>query len=178
MGDAVKAIVDQGMRVSIDSLQPKEIKWATDAGAELVLSVNQTNREFAADWGAEVVVIPDDFSDMTTLLDTVNYLTRKKVAYRVDPILEPIGFGFANSLERYLNIRKEMPDCEIMMGIGNLTELTDCDSAGINTMLLGFCQELGIRSVLTTQVINWAQSSVKECDLARRLVFLRWTVPN
>ena len=57
------------------------------------------------------------------------------------------------------------------MGIGNLTELTDVDSAGVNVVLLGFCQELGIRSVLTTQVINWARSSVRECDFARRLVY-------
>ncbi|MCA9238802.1 MAG: dihydropteroate synthase, partial [Planctomycetales bacterium] len=54
--------------------------------------------------------------------------------------------------------------------IGNLTELTEVDSAGVNAVLLGFCQELGVRSVLTTQVIPWAQSSVKECDLARRLM--------
>lgn len=57
----------------------------------------------------------------------------------------------------------------MMMGIGNLTELTDVDSAGVNVMLLGVCQELEIRSVLTTEVINWARSSVRECDLARRL---------
>src|SRR5262249_50927317 len=44
-------------------------------------------------------------------------------------------------------------------------------SAAINVLLLGFCQELGIRSVLTTQVINWAKTSVRECDLARRLVY-------
>lgn len=56
------------------------------------------------------------------------------------------------------------------MGIGNLTELTDADSAAINVLLLGFCQEQGIRSVLTTQVINWARSCVRECDRARRLV--------
>jgi len=31
--------------------------------------------------------------------------------------------------------------------------------------------ELGIRSVLTTQVINWCRSCVRELDLARRLVF-------
>ena len=30
---------------------------------------------------------------------------------------------------------------------------------------------MGIRSVLTTQVINWARTSVRECDLARRLMF-------
>jgi hypothetical protein len=37
-------------------------------------------------------------------------------------------------------------------------------------MLLGFCQEIGVRSVLTTQVINWCRSCVRELDLARRLV--------
>jgi dihydropteroate synthase len=59
----------------------------------------------------------------------------------------------------------------MMMGIGNLTELTDVDSAGVNVLLLAICEELGIRSVLTTQVIHWARTSVRECDLARRLVY-------
>jgi dihydropteroate synthase len=58
----------------------------------------------------------------------------------------------------------------MLMGIGNLTEMTDADSAAINLLLLGYCQELGIQSVLTTEVINWARSSVRECDLARRMV--------
>jgi dihydropteroate synthase len=58
-----------------------------------------------------------------------------------------------------------------MMGVGNLTELTDVDSAGVNTLLAGFCQELGVGSVLTTAVINWARSSVRELDLARRLAY-------
>ncbi|MEK6248847.1 MAG: dihydropteroate synthase, partial [Planctomycetales bacterium] len=51
------------------------------------------------------------------------------------------------------------------------TEMTDVDSAGVNTLLLGFCQEQNVGSVLTTQVINWARSSCRECDLARRLVY-------
>jgi dihydropteroate synthase len=59
----------------------------------------------------------------------------------------------------------------MMMGVGNLTELTDADSAAVNVLLLGFCQEVGIRSVLTTEVINWCRSCVRELDLARRLVF-------
>lgn len=89
---------------------------------------------------------------------------------RIDPVLEPIGFGFARSLGRYLTVRERYRDAEMMMGVGNLTELTDADSAAINTVLLGFCEELGVRSILTTQVIPWAQTSVRECDLARRLV--------
>jgi hypothetical protein len=40
----------------------------------------------------------------------------------------------------------------------------------VNVLLLAVCQELTIRSVLTTQVINWARTSVRECDLSRRLV--------
>src|SRR5438552_10695776 len=57
------------------------------------------------------------------------------------------------------------------MGVGNLTELTDVDSAGVNVLLAGFCQEVGIRSVLTTEVINWCRSAVRELDLSRRLVY-------
>ena len=91
--------------------------------------------------------------------------------FRIDPVLEPIGFGFAQSLGRYLEVRRRYPDVELLMGVGNLTELTDADSAGVNVLLCGICQELGIRSVLTTQVIHWARRSVRECDLARRLVY-------
>ena len=97
--------------------------------------------------------------------ETIARLAAAGVPLRIDPILEPIGFGFAASLGRYLEVRAQYPDAEMMMGIGNLTELTDADSAAINVLLLGFCQELGIRSVLTTQVINWARTSVRECDL-------------
>lgn len=170
VGDCVKALVDAGHRVSIDSLNPIEISAAVKAGAELVLSVNKTNREFAADWGCEVVVIPDSIRSIESMDETVEMLVAQNVPVRLDPILEPIGFGFANSLQRYLDVRSKWPDAPMMMGIGNITELTDVDSAGVNLLLLAVCQELNITRVLTTQVINWAQSSVKECDVARRLV--------
>ena len=170
VGDAVRALVAEGLRVSIDSIDRKEIEPAVRAGAELVLSVNSSNRDAAPDWGAEVVVIPDDPRDMTSLDENVDFVRRHGVPFRIDPILEPIGFGFANSLGRYLETRRRYPEVPMMMGIGNLTELTDVDSAGVNVLLLGFCQEQAIRSVLTTQVINWSRSSVQELVLARRLV--------
>ena len=170
VSDCVEALVDAGHRVSIDSLNPIEIAAAVKAGAELVLSVNESNREFAADWGCEVVVIPDDIQNINSMDETVEMLVAQNVAVRLDPILEPIGFGFANSIKRYLDVRSKWPDALMMMGIGNITELTDVDSAGVNMLLLAVCQELNITRVLTTQVINWARSSVKECDVARRLV--------
>lgn len=170
IADVVKALCDEGHRVSVDSLNPVEIAPAVRAGAELVLSVNSTNREAACDWGCKVVVVPDDPKSLAGLDETIEFLAKAGVSLRIDPILEPIGFGFAESLGRYLNVRKRYPDAEMMMGIGNLTELTEVDSAGVNAMLLGFCQELSIHSVLTTQVINWARSSVRECDIARQLM--------
>jgi dihydropteroate synthase len=171
VADCVKALKDAGHRISIDSMNPLEIAPAVRAGAELVLSVNSTTREAARDWGCEVVVVPDTPSDLASLEATVTYLAEAGVRLRIDPVLEPIGFGFAASLRRYWEVRQRFPDAEMMMGIGNLTELTDADSAAINVLLLAICEELGIRSVLTTQVINWARTSVRECDLARRLVY-------
>lgn len=170
VSECVTALKDNGHRVSIDSLNPIEIAAGTSAGAELVLSVNSSNRDAAKDWGCEVVVIPDDPKSLSGFDETIELLVKHDVPMRLDPILEPIGCGFAESLGRYISTRKRYLDAEIMMGIGNLTELTDVDSAGVNVMLLGICEELSIRSVLTTEVINWSRSSVKECDLARRLV--------
>ncbi len=124
----------------------------------------------APDWGIEVVAIPDQPGSLDGLDRTIEFLTRNGVPFRIDPIIEPIGFGFAASLGRYLEVRRRYPDAAMLMGVGNLTELTDVDSAGLNTILAGFCEELKIGSVLTTAVINSARSSVRELDLARRLV--------
>lgn len=170
VGSAVSAIKAAGLRVSIDSFDADEVALACRAGAELVLSVNSTNCHAALDWGVEVVVVPDVPNDEKIFLETVEYLSARGVRVRLDPILEPIGCGFAQSLQRYAECRARYPDHPMMMGIGNLTELTDVDSAGVNMLLLGICQELRIESVLTTNVINWSRTSVQECDIARRLV--------
>ena len=170
VGDAVQRLKALGLRVSIDSFDPREVAQACRYGAELVLSVNSSNREAAVDWGCEVVAIPDTPDDEKSLETTQEFLLTHGIPFRLDPILEPIGFGFMESLQRYARCRSRCGDARMMMGIGNLTELTDVDSAGINVLLLAICQELGIQSVLTTSVINWARSSVRECAIARELV--------
>ncbi len=57
------------------------------------------------------------------------------------------------------------------MGVGNITELTAADTTGVNALLLAICQELGVRAVLTTEVIPWARGAVREIDVARRLMY-------
>ncbi len=173
-GDITRKLREAGHRVSIDSFNRTEVEAAVQNGAELVLSCNRSNRDWAADLGAafnaELVVIPDDPQDLDRLEDTIALLAERGCRFRLDPILEPVGFGFAESLARYYRVRKQFPNFEMMMGVGNLTELTEVDSAGLNVLFAAICEELEIRSILTTQVIPWASSAVKEFDLARRLV--------
>jgi len=173
VGDVVSDLVSAKLRVSIDTFDPHEIRQAVEAGAELVLSVNGTNIDVARDLagsGARVVVVPDLGAPLETMDHSIEKLEAWGVPYLLDPILEPIGFGFTASLERYAETRRRYPQAEMLMGIGNLTELTAADSTGVNAMLIAVCQELGIRSVLTTEVIPWAKGAVREIDVARRLM--------
>jgi dihydropteroate synthase len=173
LGPLVADLVGSGMRVSVDSFDPGEIRAAVEAGAELVLSVNGSNLDAARELAgtrARVVVVPDLGGTLDTLEPSLTRLEGWGVSYLIDPILEPIGFGFMASLERYAEARRRWPDAEMLMGIGNLTELTAADSTGVNAVLIGICQELGIRAVLTTEVIPWARGAVREVDVARRLM--------
>jgi dihydropteroate synthase-like protein len=184
LGDVVRELVSAGVRVSIDTFDPDEIRTAVTAGAELVLSVNGSNIEAAhelAGTPARVVVVPELGGALDTLDPSIESLERWGVRYLIDPILEPIGHGFVASLERYADVRRRYPDAEMLMGIGNLTELTAADSTGVNAVLIAACQELGVRAVLTTEVIPWARGAVREVDVARRLMHYavtRRTIPK
>jgi len=89
----------------------------------------------------------------------------------LDPILDPIHFGFAASIARYVALRAMEPEAEIMMGTGNLTELTDADTAGVTAAMLGICSELNIRHLLTVQVSPHTRRTIQEHDAARRLMY-------
>src|SRR5688500_4351215 len=109
LGDVVRDLIAAGMRVSVDTFDPTEIRTAVDAGAELVLSVNSSNIDVARDLagsGARVVVLPDLGGALDTLDPNVEKLEAWGVPFLIDPILEPIGFGFTASLERYAETRR------------------------------------------------------------------------
>jgi dihydropteroate synthase-like protein len=173
LGDVVRELVADGIRVSVDSFDHGEIRTAVAAGAELVLSVNGSNLDVIPDLagaGARAVVVPEAGASFDSIDRTIAVLEREGVRYLVDPVLEPIGFGFMTSLERYAEARRRYPEAEMMMGIGNITELTAADSTGVNALLIAICQELGIRTVLTTEVIPWARGAVREIGIARALM--------
>jgi len=173
LADVVQELVGAGMRVSVDSFDVGEIGTAVAAGAELVLSVNRSNLDVARDFGGtktRVVVIPDFGQGIETLEPSIAALERWGVTYLIDPVIEPIGFGFFASLERFAAVRRRYPTAPLFMGIGNITELTAADTTGVNALLIAICAELGVRAVLTTEVIPWAHGVVREVDIARRLM--------
>src|ERR671925_1279888 len=166
----IAELKQRGFTLSIDTLDPDQILMADAAGVDYVLSLNGHNRHVAQQLRATPVVIPDTPDDIDSLDATIAHLRELGKPFLADPIIEPIGSGFAASLRRYLEVRRRHPDVEMFMGIGNLTELTEADTTGVTALLLGFCQELGIRNVLTTEVIEWARGAVREAVLAARLM--------
>lgn len=179
--ELIAELRSRGHRLSIDTFNPEEILMADAAGVEFVLSLSGSNRHIAELLRATPVLIPDTPEDLDSLEDTIRHLDQLGKPYLVDPILEPITAGFAASLARYVEVRRAHPHVEMLMGIGNLTELTEADSTGVTALLVGFCEELGIRNVLTTEVIPWARGAVREAVLAAQLMHfarLRGTPPK
>lgn len=58
----------------------------------------------------------------------------------------------------------------MLVGLGNVTELTEADSPGVTAVLAGMLAELDIDYALTTEVAPWTQGAVRELDLARRIM--------
>jgi dihydropteroate synthase-like protein len=59
----------------------------------------------------------------------------------------------------------------MMMGVGNITELTHADTSGMNALLLGICSELNINHILATEVSQHACRAIREADKARRIMY-------
>lgn len=166
----IAALRERGLSVSIDTLDPEHILMADAAGVDYVLSLTPDTIGLAERLHATPVLItaePEDLDGLDRLAARMEQLGRP---YLLDPILAPLNCGFAASLARYMEVRRRHPSAGILMGTGNLTELTEADSTGVTALLVGFCQEVGIGAVLTTEVIGWARGVVRETVLAAQIM--------
>lgn len=169
--EMVAALVGEGFKVSVDSGDPEELRRGAKAGAHYVLSLDESNLDIVAGTACVPILVPKPHGDLASLVRAIDLAKIKKLKHIADPILDPIHFGFTASIERYAELRRLRPDVEILMGTGNLTELTDADSQGVTAMLLGICSELKIKNVLVVQVSPHTRRTVEEHDAARRLMF-------
>jgi dihydropteroate synthase-like protein len=170
----IKLLKSKNYKISIDTFNTEEIKRAENAGVDYLLSINGHNIS-AVDKKTSFtpVIIPDpEEGSLNSLYDNI-----KKVEARgcsdliIDPILDPVNFGFSDSIFRYLNLSKNKDfKYEKMMGVGNLIELSDCDSTGLNFLAAALAVELDIKFLLTTEASFKTKGAVKELDLALKMI--------
>ena len=167
----IQTLKQESFMVSIDSLEAEDLLRGAKAGADYMLSLHEGTLWIADEVDAIPIIIPEKHEDLASLDRAIKQMQAKKRAFIVDPILDPLHFGFTQSIVRYHEVRKNHPDIEMMMGVGNITELTHADTAGMNALLLGICSELDINNILATEVSKHACRAIKEADLARRILF-------
>jgi dihydropteroate synthase len=168
----IAALRERGLSLSIDTLDPEHIRMGDAAGVDYVLSLTPETLDLAEEMRATPVLITDHPDDLDGLDRMAARLEQLEHPYLLDSILAPINSGFAASLARYVEVRRRHPEAEMLMGVGNLTELTEADTTGVTALLIGFCQEVGIRAVLSTEVIGWARGAVRETVLAAQIMHM------
>ncbi len=188
--ETVKSVVN--VPVSIDSLDPDEIREAISAGADLILSADAGNIEKIAPFAsnAAVVVIPTNQRD--------GYFPKKaeeRVSFLEDLIEEARTLGMtrligdlildpSNVVESLIAFREfanRNPNVPLFVGVSNVTELIDADSIGVNALLAWLSSEVGASILLATEKSSKAKGSVREEVLASKMMFLskkRGSVPK
>lgn len=169
--EAIAALHADGAKVSVDSFNSEELSRATRAGADYLFSLSEKTISIVDEGPAAPILISAGAADMDSLDRVIDLMIAKGRRFYADPILDPIHYGFTASIARYYDLRKRRPDVPILMGIGNVTELTDADTTGINAILMGICSELNITAVLAVQVSPHCRTAIKEFDRARREFF-------
>ena len=167
----MRALKGAGFKVSVDSGNVDELRRGAQAGADYVLSLDETTLDAIDGTAACRCWCRSRMAISTRCSAPSTYARAKGIAHIADPVLDPIHFGFMTSLERYAELRRQRPDVEILMGTGNLTELTDADSQGVTAMLIGICSELKSATCSSCRFRRTRGAPSQEHDAARRLMY-------
>lgn len=168
--ESVRALKGEGLRVSVDSLDTDELLRGGRAGADYLLSLTPDTLWILEEVASTPVLIGRTPQDEESLWGAVERVAASGRAFLADTILDPIPYGFLASLVRYQRLRDRFPHAPILVGVGNITELVEADTTGINALMLGIAAELGASAVLTTQVSPHSRRAVREADWARRIM--------
>jgi dihydropteroate synthase-like protein len=160
-------LMDIEAPLAVDTQDPSLIRAALRR-ADIVLSLQETNLpeigKEVAEAGLAAVVVPGN----STLAK--NITLAKKAGIRcviADPLLQPAGSGFTRSLSRF---RKT--SCPVFFGAGNVVELFDADSVGMNALLAGIAAEVGASVIFTSEHSDKTKGSVREMRRATEMMVL------
>ena len=140
--ECIKELKKENFYLSVDSHNKEEIITASQAGVDYILSLKKDNFDIIDDIKSIPILIPNSSDDIESLYWCIEECKKRNRNFIADPILDPINHGFMNSLIRYHSLRHRYPEIHIMMGIGNITELTHADTTGITAILLGIISEI------------------------------------
>lgn len=171
---AVKAASHLDVPTSIDTLDPDLILAGIEAGIDMVLSLNGDNMELVGNAITEqglaaVIIGGGDLKSLQRNIELAQDIGIKKVI--ADPILNPIGHGLVDSLMLYREFR-QFSDVPLFFGAGNVTELIDADSIGVNATMAGIAMELGASILFTPEYSDKAKGSISELKTAAEMMFL------
>ena len=163
--------------ISIDTLDPELLSRALDIGVDIVLSLNSSNIDTigrkVANSGAVAVVIPDTGAGVESLVENIKAAQEAGITRIIaDPVLDPIGHGIAGSIVRYHEFNHNFPDIPLFFGVGNVTELIDVDSAGVNAAFCGIAADVGASILFTPEFSNKTQGSIHELKIASEMMVL------
>jgi dihydropteroate synthase-like protein len=166
--------------VSIDTLDAEHIRTGVENGVDMVLSLNQENipeiGTTLADNDVAAVVIPDSTEPRTTYESLLANIAEARATgiTRIigDPILNAVGYGIADSLNNYYMFRAQDNNTPLFFGVGNVTELMDADSVGINATLAGIASELRVDILFAPECSDKAWGSVRESRVASEMMLL------
>ena len=170
LSETVQELKNEEFIVSVDSIDTNDLLTGAKAGADFLLSLQEKTIWLMDEVDAIPVIIPDYPKEEKKFHKLLEKLVMNNRDFIADSILEPINFGFTDSIVRYKNLRNKFNDIEIMIGIGNLTELTHADTSGINALLFGIASELEINYALCTQVSEHCNKAIIEGNFSRRIM--------
>jgi dihydropteroate synthase-like protein len=153
--------------LAVDSQNPDLIRPALDR-ADIVLSLQETNipkvGAWVADAGAAAVVVPGS----STLTKNLAMAKRAGIECLIaDPLLQPVGSGLVASLKGFKDI-----GYPLFFGAGNVTELIDADSVGVNALLAGMAYETGCSLIFTSEHSDKTWGSIREMRQATEMMSL------
>ena len=153
--------------LAIDSQDPALVKAALFR-ADMVLSLQEKNipavGKDVAEAGAAAVVVPGT----KTLKSNIARARRAGISCIVaDPLLQPAGSGLVASLAGFKDY-----GCPLFFGAGNVAELLDADSIGINALLAGMAMEAGAAIIFSSEHSDKTRGSIREMRRATEMMVL------
>ncbi|MCQ2977933.1 MAG: dihydropteroate synthase-like protein [archaeon] len=179
--------------LSIDTLNPNEIKAALNHGIDMVLSLDNGNFEevlpLIKEKQVPAVILPTNFSEgfvPKTPEDRVESMQKlvdacEGIDVVCDLILDPINSSSIVESIRAFDDFHKIDKKPMFFGVGNVIELMDTDSVGANALLAGIAMEVGASILFTPEESGKTCGSVRELSIASKMMFLaknRQSIPK